>query len=65
VNDDPLTPQPILGAMTYLLELPDGTITQCESAAQARRYAELYVVLMTGRPYCRDGETSAQREPKH
>ena len=48
LNDAPLTPRPILDAMIFLLKLPDGTITRCASAAQARRYAELYVVLVTG-----------------
>ncbi len=35
--------------MTYFLELPDGTVTRCPSAAVARRYAELYIILVTGR----------------
>jgi hypothetical protein len=35
--------------MVYLLELPD-RLVPCTSAEQARRLAELFIVLMTGKP---------------
>jgi hypothetical protein len=36
--------------MIYLLELPDGTRIRCDSAAQAKRYAEFFVIMTTGAP---------------
>ena len=35
--------------MIFLLELPTGVV-RCQSAEQAKRYAELFIIVSTGAP---------------
>lgn len=36
--------------MRYFLELPDGRCIEVDSRERAQRYAELLIILLTGRP---------------
>ena len=39
---------PTVPPVRYVLELPDGQLIRCRDAYQARRLAEVYIVLTIG-----------------
>jgi hypothetical protein len=43
-----LTASPTVPPVLYLLELSDGRLIRCRDAYQARRLAEVYIILTTG-----------------